>query len=154
MQEGCTILIYSSPCAGGKTVTRKCTWCSGLQSSRTEYCLKLNKPYFGKDTIKPWQSGQIITLRVGGPISLSENGRPSLLFMLKQNVKCLGPEKEIMCPFLCLCLSRGYVCALPLVAPTLHKKGLWMGLGLWVLGVTASGQCEQPSLVCPAKQPS
>lgn len=27
------------------------------------------------------------------------------------------------------------------VAPTLHKKGLW------VLGVTTSGQCEQPSLV-------
>lgn len=146
MQEGCTILIYSSPHAGVKTVTKTCTWCSRLQSSHMEYYLELNKSYFGKDTVKPWQSNQIITLRLGVQFHFLRVDVPSAFHTETERMMPWTREKKNLPFSLPISKQRLQLCPPTTVAMT-PQEGLWVGLGPWVLGMTTPGRCQQSSLV-------
>lgn len=108
----------------------------------------LNKPYFDKDTIKLWQSGQIITLRVAVQFHFLRMDVPTAFHAKREwQLPRIRERKKKMCPFFCLSLSRGYVCAFTggTNAPQEGLAGSWSDhfWPLWA-AITGGGQ------LCPA----
>lgn len=78
------------------------------------YCLKLNKPSFGKGIVKPWESSQIITLKAGVQFHLLRVDVP-IAFHLERKCKVPWTRKSKDFPFslpgseprICLCAPSG-----------------------------------------------